>query len=126
MKTRVLVFILFVLTLVSLGGLLVIIFNNAPDTSNVLTLFYLSVFFLIFGVVFFIGYAINRFRYQAMPPWQQTSAVFRYGTLLGVFTVVNLLISVYIGYSTPLLIVLIFLVLLGEVIWRKRANIKLP
>lgn len=126
MKTRVLIFILFALTLVSTGGLFAIIFNTAPDNGNIIALFYLSIFFLMFGLVFFIGYGINRFRYQAMPPWQQTSAVFRYGTLLGIFTVVNLLMSVYIGYSTPLLIVLIFLVLLGEIIWRKRSNIKLP
>lgn len=126
MKTRVLFFILFTITIISIGGLLYILFNTSPENSNVLTFFYLSIFFLIFGVVFFIGYVINRYRYKALPPWQQTAAVFRYGALIGVFTVLNLLISVYIGYSTPILVILLFLVILSEIIWRKKMAVKLP
>lgn len=126
MRTRVLLFILFAMTLVSLGGLFAILFNTAPEGSNVLALFYASTFFLIFGLVFFVGYAINYYRYRALPPWQQTSAVFRYGAILGTLVVLNLLISVYVGYSTPLLIILIALGVFGEIVWRKKMSLNLP
>lgn len=111
--------------MVSLGGLLTILFNTAPEGRNILMLFYTSLFFLIFGLVFFAGYAINYYRFKALPPWQQTSAVFRYGAILGMLVILNLLVSVYIGYSAALLIILIILGVLAEVVWRKKASIKL-
>ncbi|MEX0594777.1 MAG: hypothetical protein WD157_01610, partial [Patescibacteria group bacterium] len=90
MKTKVLVFLIFTVTLFAIGTLVTILFNMPPDNRSVLAMFYTCVFLLIFGAVFFIGYGVNHYRFQALPPWQQTASVFRYGALLGLFVVLNL------------------------------------
>lgn len=126
MKTKALLFLLFTLTLFAAGTLVTLLFNLPPAGIKTLTLFYGAIFLLIFGLVFFVGYGVNRYRFQALPPWQQTATVSRYGILLGALTVLSLVVSAYIGLSWPLFIVLIALVVFSEVLWRKRKAIKLP
>ncbi len=126
MKTKVLLFLLFTLTLFAIGTLITILFNVPPSGTNALVMFYGAIFILIFGLVFFVGYGVNRYRFQALPPWQQTATVSRYGILTGLLAVLSLVVSAYIGLSWPLFIVLIALVVFTEVLWRKRKAIKLP
>ncbi len=126
MKTKVLLFFLFALTLFAAGTLITLLFNVPPTGWQVLALFYGALFLLIFGLVFFTGYGVNRYRFQALPPWQQTATVSRYGILLGVLTVLCLLVSAYIGLSWPLFIVLLAFIACAELLWRRRKAIKLP
>lgn len=126
MKTRVLLFVIFTTTLLAAGTLATLLFNVPPTEARTLTLFYSSLFLLIFGLVFFSGYGINQYRFQALPPWEQTATVSRYGALLALLMVLSLLVSAYVGLSWPLFIVLVVLVIFSEILWRKRKAIKLP
>lgn len=125
MKTKVLLFIIFTATLFALGTIITLMFNSAPETGSVLTVFYTAVFTLIFGLVFFGGYWINHSRFQALPPWQQTASVLRYGFLLGLLVVLLILVSAYVGLSVPLFLVLLSLIAFAEILWRKRRAIKI-
>lgn len=125
MKTKVLLFIIFTATLFALGTIITLMFNSPPESASVLAMFYFAVFVLVFGIVFFVGYGVNHSRFQALPPWQQTASVLRYGLLLGLLTVLVVLVSAYVGLSTPLFLVLLSLVVLAEILWRKRKAIKI-
>jgi len=120
MKTKVLRFLIFVVTLFSIGAIITLLYNYPPSEKNILVIFYLSLFFTIFGVVFFVGYGINQWRYQALPPWQQTASVLRISLLLGLLAILIALVSSYIGLSWPLFLVLLALITLIEVFWRRR------
>ncbi|MEX1052086.1 MAG: hypothetical protein WEC83_01725 [Patescibacteria group bacterium] len=126
MKTKVLLFLLFAVTLFAAGTLLTLIYNVPPSGWRALLSFYGALFLLIFGLVFFVGYGVNRYRFQALPPWQQTATVSRYGILFGLLTVLSLIVSAYIGLSWPLFMVLVALIAFTEILWRKRRAIKLP
>lgn len=123
MRTKVLLFTIFSATLFAFGAVVSLLFETTPDSRTILLIFYASLFVLIFGVVFFAGYGINYYRFRAVPPWQQTATVFRYGFLLGLLTVLTLLVSAYIGLNWPLFLVLLALITLLEVLWRRRRGV---
>lgn len=60
----------FVLTLVSLGTFVVILFNTNPHQADVVTLgaFFASLYFLIFGILVFIGFyaRVRRSNYEVI------------------------------------------------------------
>lgn len=121
MKTRVLLFLLFVITLVAAGTLITVVFNSAPNTGEIIALFYLSLIGTIFGLVFFALYGFRALRFQAIPDWQSTLWALRMGAITGVLTAVMLAIRSVRLLNLATFIILIILALMSELMMRRRA-----
>lgn len=123
MRTRILLFLTFTITLVSLGLTTTVLFNSAPEGIDVLSLFYGSLFISLFGLVFFAFYLLNYFRNLSIPPWQQTVNALRWAGLAGACCIVLLLLQAnrVLNIAT-LMIVLVAIVLLELVLRRNLLN----
>lgn len=120
MKTRVLLFILFVIVLVCAGTLVTVVFNSAPTTREVIALFYLSLIGTLFGLVFFPLYIFWSLRFQSLPDWQTTQFALRIGVITGVFAAVALAIRSVELLNAATVIILLVLAVFTELISRKR------
>jgi hypothetical protein len=124
MKTRVLLFILFVATLSAAGTLVTVLFNTAPNTREVIALFYTALMVTVFGLVFFTSYGVSALRFQGIPDWQSTVAAMRIGLVASVFLAILAAIQSVQLLNTATFIILIILAIAGELILRKRLILK--
>lgn len=124
MKTRVLLFLLFVVTLSSAGTLVTVLFNTVPNTREVIALFYTALALTIFGLVFFTAYGIAALRFQGLPDWHSTLAALRLGLVLGLFVVVMSAIQSVQLLNVATFIILIILAIAGDLMLRKRLQLK--
>lgn len=120
MKTRVLLFLLFVVTLSAAGTLVTVLFNTAPNTREVIALLYTAFLCTVFGLVFFTLYGISALRFQGIPDWHSTVAAMRIGLVTSIFFVVLLAIQSVQLLNTATFIILIILAIAGELMLRKR------
>lgn len=123
MRTKVLLFLLFVITLSALGTLVTVIFNTAPTTREIIALFYLSLIISVFGLTFFAIYGFAALRMQAIPDWQSTLGAFRLGAIVGVFSAITLAIQSVKLLNVATFVILLILALASELILRRRALI---
>lgn len=120
MKTRVLLFLLFVIVIASAGTLITVIFNTAPNTREIVGLFYLSLIGTLFGLVFFPLYGFWALRFQAVPDWQTTLSALRIGLISGTFAAIALAIRSVELLNVATVIILIILSVFAELMSRKR------
>jgi len=96
MKTKVLLFVIFAITLFSLGALITVIFNSQPNTAEVLIMFYLCLFLTVFGVVFYAIFGLLYWREgMVVPGWSGTSTTSRLALIAASMTVISLLLRSY-------------------------------
>lgn len=124
MKTRVLLFLLFVVTLFAAGTLVTVLFNTAPNTREVIALFYTALVCTVFGVIFFTSYGVAALRYQGLPDWHSTVAALRLGLVGGMFVGIMAAIQSVRLLNTATFIILVILAVAGELMLRKRLAIK--
>lgn len=124
MKTRVLLFLLFVVTLFAAGTLVTVLFNTAPNTREIIALFYTALFCTVFGLIFFTSYGVAALRYQGLPDWHSTVASLRLGLVGGLFVGILSAIQSVQLLNTATFIILIILAVAGELMLRKRLAVK--
>jgi len=121
MRTRVLLFAVFTISLFALGVLITTIFNTAPGPFEVLTLFYISFFLTAFGAIFFTLYL--RYYLTAptvIPGWQQTAASFRIAVLISSLLSIMLALQASKLLNLGTVLVLVVAVVLLELVVRRR------
>lgn len=122
MRTKVLIFALFALTLIALGTLVTVIFNTAPATRDVIWLFYVSLWLTVFGLVFFGLFARNFTRNRTTPPWQSTLAAFRYSVVGATLASVLIALNANNLLTIPNALVVFLALGLAELTWRRRGS----
>lgn len=120
MKLKVLLFSIFSISLFSLGVLITTISNTAPTSLDVIGMFYVSLFFTLYGIIFFFLLCLAYLRLQAMPPVTQVISLIRLSGLVSLFVIGILAIQ-----SLDLLNIATFLALLAaavilELVMRRR------
>lgn len=120
MKTRVLLFLLFVTTLIAGGTLITVLFNTAPTTTEIILLFYCSLTTTVFGLVFFALYGLAALRFQGLPDWQSTISALRIGVIAGVFSAILLAIQSVSFLNLATFIIVLILALACELMLRRR------
>ncbi len=124
MKTRVLLFFLFSVTVFAVGTLITVLFNTAPATSEVIALFYTSLLLTVFGLVFFLIYGLASLRFQAIPDWRTTTGAFRMSGITAVLTAVILGIQSVSLLNAATLIILVLLAAAAELLLRRKFHTK--
>lgn len=125
MKTKVLLFIIFALSVFAIGTVITVLFNTAPTSADVIALFYVALLVTLFGLIFFSVYSFYYLRLQAIPSWQSTVSALRLG-LVGALLAVAILAIRSINYlNTATFIVLCLLAVATELVLRKRTVMKL-
>lgn len=124
MKTRVLLFLVFVVTLSAAGTLITVLFNAAPNTREIVALLYAAMLCTVFGLVFFALYGVSALKFQGIPDWHSTVAAMRVGLVASIFFVVLLAIQSVQLLNTATFIILIILAIAGELMLRKRLILK--
>ncbi len=120
MKTRVLLFLLFVVTLSAVGTLIALLFNSTPTTKEIIGLFYLALGATAFGLVFFALYGASALRLQAIPDWQSTLSALRIGLIAGVFIPILLAIQSVELLNVATFIILVLLAVASELMLRRK------
>ena len=120
MKTRVLLFLLFVIVLSSAGTLVTVLFNTAPNTREVIGLFYLALIGTLFGLVFFPMYGFWALRFQGLPDWQTTLQALRVALIIGVLGAVALAIRSVELLNVATVIILVVLAIFVELMSRRK------
>ncbi len=120
MKTRVLLFLLFVATLIAGGTLVTVLFNTAPTTTEIILLFYCALTVVIFGLVFFTIYSLAALRFQGLPDWQSTVSALRIGVIAGIFSAVLLAIQSVSFLNLATFVIVLILALACELMLRRR------
>jgi hypothetical protein len=120
MKTRVLLFIIFAVSVFAFGTLVTTLFNTAPIENEVIVMFYLALFVALFGLTFFITYGFYYLRLQATPNWQSTLFALRLGTIAGLLAVILLAIQSVNLLNAATFIILLVLSVVAELIMRRR------
>lgn len=124
MKTRVIYFIIFTLTLCALGTVLTLLFNWQPKNAEIISAFFLSFFLLVGGGLFMILSLVSYWRYRTTPAWQSTLTSARWSILLAGFLSLALLLRSYRlwNLATGITLAVVFIVL--DLLWRRRLNWK--
>ena len=120
MKTRVLLFLFFTITIFALGTVISILFNTAPTSREIIALLYFALFTTIFGVVFFAVYSFHYLRQQAIPSWQSTLTAVRLGLVIGLLVDILLAIRSVNLLNTATFIILVLIAVAAELLLRKR------
>lgn len=122
MKTKALVFFIFALLMFSVATLFTVLFNTAPSTISTIVLFYISVAVTLFSVIFLANYLINYWKFHLTPPWASTMAGLRWGSLTGIFVCLLLAMQAQRLLNIPTGVILVVIVVILELIWRRRLN----
>ncbi|QQG50108.1 MAG: hypothetical protein HZB70_00790 [Candidatus Berkelbacteria bacterium] len=125
MKTKVLLFLIFAVTIFALGTVVTVLFNTAPTSADVIALFYLALLVAVFGIIFFATYSFHYLKLQAIPSWQSTIGAMRLGLVGGLLIIALLAIRSVDYLNTATFIVLFLLAIATELILRKRTVLKL-
>ncbi len=121
MKTKVLIFLIFTISVFAIGTLITVLFNTAPTSRDVIALFYLALFASIFGVAFFINYGFNYLKFQALPSWNSTAGALRLSTVISVLGCVMLSVRSVKLLNWITFVILIILAVAAELILRRRS-----
>jgi|GEM_PF-1911798 len=121
MKTRVLLFLLFTITVFAIGTLVTVLFNTTPSSTGVVALFYTSFFATLFGLIFFSVYGLAYLRLQAIPNWQSTLTALRLGVVGSTLFSVLLAIRSVNLLNLATFIILVILAVAAELVMRKRS-----
>ena|SRR5579872_3601946 len=120
MRTKILLFFVFTITLLAIATVITLLFNSAPDNLYILISFYGSIMVSVAGIVFFIFYGIAFYNYEATPPWQITSNSIRYSILAAIFVALILLLSSHRLLNWFTSITMLLTVIAAELLWRRR------
>lgn len=120
MRTRLLIFCMFSLTLFALATLITLIFNTAPVDYQIISAFYVSAVLSVFGLIFLAAYGFVYLRNQSLPSWRVTSTLFRFSFYAGLLSVMSLLLRSYKLLNFATLMVLITALFLAELFLKKR------
>jgi len=121
MKTKVLLFSLFTVTLFALGATVTLLFNTSPETREVIWLFYTAYLLSVFGIVFFLLFIWNAIKFHATPPWQTTFSCVRYSLLFAILTSLLLILNANNVLSLPTGLVITAGLIIAELVWRRKA-----
>lgn len=120
MRTKSLIFSIFTILLFALGLLITVIFNMVPDTTPVLVMFYASLFFSVFGLIFFTFYLVQYKQSETLPPWSRTVAALRWSFLTSLAAVILLMLKSVDLLNAATLAIIIVATFMGEVLLRRK------
>ena len=120
MRTKSLIFSIFTILLFALGLLITVIFNMTPDTTTVLVMFYASLFFSVFGLIFFTFYLVQYKQSETLPPWSRTVAALRWAFLTSLTAVIILMLKSVDLLNAATLAIIIVATFTGEVLLRRK------
>lgn len=120
MKTKIIVFSAFTLTLFASATVITTLFNTTPTSRSVLLTFYISSFVAVAGLTFLLTYVVAYAKFRLTPPWQSTLFGLRLSTIVGVLTVLLLLMASYGILSPATTVVVLIIAVLTELVWRRR------
>lgn len=95
MKMRVLLFLIFALTLFAVGALIDILFNTSPGSIKVMVAFYAALFFTLAGLVFFSFYSFIYLHIGNLPSRLSTVLQIRLSIYLALWLSSMLALSAY-------------------------------
>lgn len=126
MKTRILLFVIFAVSLFSLGLLLTVLFNSPPKGSNTLLLFYGSFALTITGLAFYAQYITSTITGRIQGSyWKTILDHLRIAIIVsGTVTIMTLLQANRLLNAATALI-LIFAAVVAELMLKRRSTIKL-
>lgn len=93
MRTRILLFFIFAITLFAIGTTVTLLFNSAPENRGIIVGLYVAIYISIFGCMSLAFYGYNRYQYEATPPWKATSASIKYSLLASLFVAIILFLG---------------------------------
>jgi len=90
MNPRVLMFIVFTISIFASGVLITTLFNSAPTDKTVVVMFYSSLFLTLYGLIFWLFWFINRIKTGLAPNISLLKTILRL-TLIADFLLITLL-----------------------------------
>lgn len=120
MKSKILIFGLFSVTLFALATTITLLFNTSPDSPKIIVGFFSAIFLTLFGLLYIIFFGFQYLRYRSIAPWQSTLQNIRFSLIGAMTTVVLLLMSAYEIVTPATLIIVLIIAILTELVWRRR------
>jgi hypothetical protein len=120
MKSKILLFSLFSVTLFALATTITLVFNTAPDSPKLIVGFFASVLVTVFGLIYLLIYGLQYWRYRSVAPWQATLLNLRLSFIGAMTFVALLLMSAYEIVTPATVIIVLIIAVLTELVWRRR------
>ena len=124
LRTKVLLFTIFAVTLSAFGLLVTTLFNSAP-THQALWYFYSSGFLTLFGIAFYVLYLIAYFKFNITPDNQSLFSSLRYAFLVGLVVMLIIAIRANNALNWPIAAVILVAIVIVGLLWRRQPGFKL-
>lgn len=120
MKSKLLFFSIFSVTLFALATSITLLFNTAPENLVIIASFFISLLLTVFGISYCVLYGFQHFRFRQTAPWQSTMFNLRLSLLISSVMLVFLLLSAYNIFNVATALVTVALAVVSELLWRRR------
>lgn len=124
MKTKILLFSIFAITLFAIGSAITVLFNTAPTTRDVIWLFYTATLFSLFGLAFLTMYLVSYLRFRLTPSSQTISNSLRYSTLFGLCVVALIALGANNSLNWLIGLIVVGVMIIADLLWRRRTPFK--
>ena len=124
MKTKILLFSAFTVTLFAIGVDITVLFNTEPTTRDLIWLFYVATFFSLLGLSFLILYYASYLRFRLTPSAQSIGNALRYATLFGLCVAILIALRANNSLSWLVGIIVVGVMIIADLLWRRRTPFK--
>lgn len=120
MKSRVLVFIIFTISLFALGLLVTTLFNTSPTSLENVLMMYFSLFLTLVGLFFFINYGATYKRMATSPNLTSVWSMLKLALILDVLILTLIFLKSTQVLNAPTTIILMIVAVIVALITKKR------
>lgn len=124
MKTKILLFSVFTITLLAIGTVITVLFNTAPETKDVIWLFYTATFFFLSGLAFLVMYLVSYLRFRLTPAAQTIANSLRYSALFGLCVIALIALGANNSLNWLIGLIVIGAMVIADLLWRRRTPFK--
>ena len=119
MKSRILLFSVFSLSLFAFAVLLTILFNTTPSHPEEIIAFFGSLLFVLFGFITFGFYIFSFYRSKTIPNWSDVLSYVKQSLVLSLGIVLIISLRAYKLINGPSLLILIAGLLIAQFLAKK-------
>lgn len=112
MNPRVLMFIVFTISIFASGVLITTLFNSAPTDKTVVVMFYSSLFLTLYGLIFWLFWFINRIKTGLAPNISLLKTILRLTLIADLLLITLLFLGSNKILNWPIAIILILVAMI--------------